>query len=98
MRADKTTTSCSCVSVRSSTLELKAQHQHSQAIKSKTPDHTEGISFTECDDITTAQDDGEQLQTYDHVDDAEAGPVFLLRLAEPVGEHAIFRDAVQHAV
>src|SRR5881227_2572325 len=78
--------------------ELEAQHQHSQTIESKTPDHAKGISFTECDDVTAAQYDRQQLQTYNHVDDAAAGTVFFLRLAEPVGEHAIFRDAVQHAV
>ena len=42
-------------------------------------------------------DDGDHLQDEDQVDDAIAGAELGVRLAEPVGQHAVFGHAHQHA-
>ena len=38
------------------------------------------------------------LQDDDEIDDAVSGAVLAVRKAEPVGEHAVFGDAVEHAI
>ena len=48
--------------------------------------------------MTTADDDGQDLQENDDVDDAVAGAKARMWLAEPVAEDAVFGNAVEHAV
>src|SRR5437868_5203135 len=78
--------------------ELETQHQHSKAVEGETPDHAEGVRFTQGIDISPAGQDREQLQRYNQVDDAIAGTETPMRLAEPIGEHTVFRDSVQHSI
>src|SRR5271166_1182535 len=75
-----------------------AQHQHGDGFEDETPDHAEGIRFTQGVDVAPADDDGEELQSNDEIDDAIGGAVALVRTTEPIGEHAVFRDAIEHAI
>src|SRR5262249_27307226 len=77
---------------------LEAQHEHRQAVEGKTPDHTESVGFAEDIHITPASQNGQHLQAHDQIHDAIAGAVLLVRTAEPVGEHAVFGNAVKYAV
>src|SRR3954470_610212 len=71
-------------------LVFETQHQHGKAVEGEAPDHTEGVRFAEGDDVAAAEDDGDQLQANDHINDAEAGAVFLLWFAKPIRQHTIF--------
>ena len=77
---------------------LEAQHQHAQRIQKEAPDHAERISFAQQVNVAAAQHDGDDLQHRDQVDDPESGAELLMRLAEPVHQHAVFGHAVHHAV
>src|SRR6185312_12347561 len=77
---------------------FEAQYKHGKAVEGETPDHAECVGFTQHVHIAAAEQDGNDLQSDDQVDDAIAGAVFLLRLAEPVGKHSIFRDSIQYAI
>ena len=76
---------------------LPAQHQHGQAVEGERPDDAEGVGLAQGDDVAPAGDDGEHLEDEDHVDDAIAGAELVVRLAEPVGQHAVLGHAHQHA-
>ena len=80
------------------TFVLEAQDEHGQAVESETPNHAEGIRFTEHIDVAAARQNGEDLQQNDHVDDAGAGPILAVGKAEPIGEDAIFGDTVEDAI
>ena len=77
---------------------LKAQHQHGEAVKHEAPQHAEGVGFAERIDIAAADEDGDELQPHHHVQDAVAGAELGVRPAKPISQHAIFGDAVEHAV
>ncbi len=80
------------------TFVFEAQDEHGQAVEGETPDHAEGIRFTEHIDIAAACQDGEDLQQNDHVDDAGTCPILAVGKAEPIGEDSVFGDAVQDAI
>ena len=77
---------------------LVAQHQHRQALHGEAPHHAERVGLAEDEDVSAAQDDGEQLQAHDQVEHAVGSPEAPMRLAEPVRQNAVLGDAVQHAV
>ncbi len=79
-------------------LVLDAQHQHGQAVEGEAPDHAEGIGLAQQVDIAVADQNGEDLQKHDQVDDPVGGAEARMRLAEPVGENAVFRNAVEDSV
>src|SRR5262249_3320450 len=79
-------------------LILPAQHQHGQTVKREAPDHTECVGFAKDDYVTTAEQDGENLQAHNQIYDAIARAIFLLGLTKPVSEDAVFGDAVENAV
>src|SRR5208283_3723034 len=62
-----------------------AQHQHRQPLHGETPDHAKRVQVGQEGDLA-------------EVDDAVGGAEFAVRLTEPVRQHAIFGDAVEHAV
>src|SRR5262249_34765157 len=74
------------------------ENEHRQTVHRKTPDHAEGIEVRKKGHIPVANNDGEELQGYDDVDDAAARAEAGVRLAEPVAQHAIFRDAVEYTI
>src|ERR1700691_3612496 len=74
------------------------QHQHRQAIHRETPDDPEGVKVGEKGDVAAADHDGGDLQQHDNVDDAVAGAESGVRLTEPLAHHAVFGNAVQHAI
>ena len=74
------------------------QNEHSQAVEGETPDHPEGIRFAQQVDVAVAHQNGEQLQKDNQVDDAIGSSEAGMRLAEPIGENAVFRHAVEDAV
>ena len=78
-------------------LILVAQDQHRQRFEDKTPDDAERIGLAQHEHIAAGQNDRRDLQDRDHVHDAIVGAVLLVRMAEPVEQHAVFRDARQHA-
>ena len=77
---------------------LDAQHQHGEAVEGEAPDHAECVGLAQQIHIAAADQDGEQLEHYNQIDDAIGGAESRMRLPEPVGENAIFRDAVEHAI
>ncbi len=77
---------------------LVAQHQHAERFQEEAPHHAERVSFAEQVDIAAAQEDRQHLHAADHVDQPRAGAEPLVRLAEPVHQHAVFGQAVHHAV
>ena len=79
-------------------LVLDAQHQHGQAVESETPDHAEGIRFAQQIHVAVAHQDGEYLENHDQIDDAVGSAKARMRLAEPIGKNAIFRNAVKNPV
>src|SRR5208283_3527569 len=80
------------------TLVAIAQHEHRDGFEDEAPDDSECVGFTEGVDVAPAHDDGEELQSYDDVDDAIGSAVTFVRPPEPVGKHAVFRDSIQNAV
>ena len=77
---------------------LVAQHQHRERLHGEAPHHAEGVSLAEHVDVAAADEDGDQLQDDDQVDEPRGGAEFLVRMAEPVGQHAVFGHAIEHAV
>ena len=75
-----------------------AQHQHGQAVEGEAPDHAEGVGFAQQIDVAVADQNGEKLQEDDQIDDPVGGAEARMRLAEPVGENAVFGNAVEDAV
>ena len=78
-------------------LVLVAQDEHRQRFENEAPDDAEGVSLAQHEHVAARQYDGGYLQHRDHIHDAVVGAVFLVRMAEPVEQHAVFRDARQHA-
>src|SRR5712672_4122469 len=74
------------------------QDQHRQAIHREAPDHSEGIQVREESHIAAADKYGENLQAHDDVDNSVAGPKAGMRLPKPLGEDAVFGNAIQHSV
>ena len=77
---------------------LVAQHQHRERLHGEAPDHAERVGLAQHVDIAAADDNGDQLQRHNHVDDAGGGAELFVRMPEPVGQHAVFRHAVEDAV
>src|SRR3984957_1571547 len=74
------------------------KHENGEAVHREAPNHTKRIQVGEEGDVAAADDDCGDLQDDDDVDDAIAGAEFRMRLAEPFTEHAVFGDAIEHAV
>ena len=77
---------------------LEAQNQHRKTVEGEAPDDTEGVRFAQGVDVSATRENRKQLQADNKIDDAVAGSEAAVRLAEPIGEHAVFRHAVQYAV
>src|SRR5712692_4877528 len=77
---------------------FESQHNHRQSLEGKRPDDAEGVSLSQNVDIAARADNRRKLQEHDQVDHAVGGAVFLMRFAEPICKHAVFRHAVQDAV
>ncbi len=75
-----------------------AQHENGEAVHREAPDHAECVQVGEERDVAAADDDRGDLQDDDDVDDAIAGAEFRVRLAKPLAEHAVFGNAIEHAV
>ena len=78
--------------------QLVAQHQHGERLHGEAPHHAEGVRFAQQRHVAARDDDGDQLQGDDDVDQPRSGAEPVMRMAEPIGQHAIFGDAIQHAV
>ena len=77
---------------------LEAQHQHGERLHGEAPHDAERVSFAEQVHVAAADQDGEQLHADHGVDDAAGGAEFAVRRTEEAGQHAVFGDAIQHAV
>src|ERR1035437_6068092 len=77
---------------------LVAQHEHAERLHGETPDHAEGVGLAQHHHVATADQNGEQLQPDDGIDETRGGAVGFIRVAEPLGEHAILGHPVEHAV
>ena len=77
---------------------LKAEHEHAHGLEEEAPHYAKRASLAEPIDIAAAEEDGGNLQQDDGVDDAIGGAEALVRLAEPIEQHAVFGDAVHDAV
>src|SRR5664279_2473016 len=76
----------------------KTQHEHGQRLESEAPDDTEGVQGRQQINVATAGDDGKHLKKSDEIDDAVAGSKARVRLTEPCRHHAVFADAIEHAI
>src|SRR6202453_3600456 len=75
-----------------------AQHENGEAVHREAPDHAEGVQVGQEGDVAAADDDRRDLQDDDDVDDAIAGAELRMRLTEPLAKHAVFGNAIEHAV
>jgi hypothetical protein len=75
-----------------------AQHEDRDAFGREAPDHAKRVEVAEERDVAAARDDGDDLHRHDDVDQAVRSAVLAVRLAEPIAEHAVFGNAIQHAV
>ena len=78
-------------------LVLIAQDQHRQRFENEAPDDAEGVRLAQHEHVAAREHDSGDLQHRDHVHDAIVGAVLFVRVTEPVQQHAVFRDAGQHA-
>src|SRR5262249_494911 len=79
-------------------LIFEPQHEHRETVEGETPDHAERVGFAENVYVAATGENGEELEQHHQVDDAMRGAESRMRMAEPLGEHSIFGDAIQHAV
>jgi len=77
---------------------LVAQHEHRQRVEREAPHDAERVRFAEQNHVAAADHDRHDLQDRDHVDQPVGGPEAPVRLAEPLGQHAVLGNPVQHAV
>src|ERR1035437_1060174 len=77
---------------------LVAQHEHAERLHGETPDHAEGVGLAEHHHVAPADPNGEQLQPDDGMDQPRGGAEGFVRVAEPLGEHAILGHPVEHPV
>ena len=75
-----------------------AQHQHRHAFQREAPDHAERVEVRQERHVAAADHDRHDLQRHHHVDDPVRRAELRVRLPEPVRQHAVFGNAVQHAV
>src|SRR5208282_4499431 len=59
------------------------QHQNRQTFHDEAPNDAKGIGFAQEVDVATAQDDGENLEAYHHIDNAIGCAKTGVRAAEP---------------
>ena len=77
---------------------LIPQHQDPEGLEREAPDHAERVRLAEQVDVAAAGDDCGDLEQRHRVQDAVRRAVLVVGLAEPVDQHAVFGDAIQHAV
>src|SRR5207302_6689296 len=77
---------------------FEAQQQHGEAVEDEAPHQPEGVGFTQHVDVAATENNSDQLQDDHHVDDAVAGAVFGVRAPEPIRQHTVLGDPVEHAV
>ena len=75
-----------------------AQHQNRQRLHRETPDHAERVRFAQQSHVSAGDQNRDQLQQHDRIDQSRGGAEAVVRMAEPVGQHAILGDAIEHAV
>src|SRR5262249_5166084 len=79
-------------------LILEAQDDHRQCFEDETPDHTKRIGLAQNYHVPHAEQYNRQLQTGNQDQQPIGSAILGMRFQEPVGQHTIFRDAIQHAV
>ncbi len=77
---------------------LESEHEHRERLEREAPDDAERVRLAEQVHVAAADHDGRELQHHDQIDQPVGGSEPFVRLAEPLGQHAVFRYAVQHAV
>ena len=77
---------------------LVAQHQHTERFQEKAPHHAERVSLAEQVHVAAAQENRHHLHAADHIDQPRARAESLVRLAEPVHQHAVLGQPVHHTV
>ena len=75
-----------------------AEHEDGDALHREAPNHAESVQVAKEGDVAAAGNDGEDLEDHDEIDDAVRRSEARMRVPEPVGEYAIFGDAVQDAI
>ena len=76
----------------------KAQHQHRQRLHGEAPYDAESVERRQAVHVAAAHDDGQQLHPHDQVDDPVGRAVLMVRLQEPIREHAVFGYAVHYPI
>ncbi len=74
------------------------QDQDGETLHRETPDHAEGVQVRKKGDVSSADDDGDDLKARDDIDDAVGSPEASVRLPKPTGQDSVFRNAIQHSV
>src|SRR6266496_2008488 len=77
---------------------FESQHHHGQGLEDKAPDNAESVCFPKNDHVAATDDNGEQLKEQNQEKDPISRAVARMRAKEPVGQHPVFRYAVQHTV
>src|SRR5262249_51404224 len=68
------------------------QDEYGQSLRCEAPHHTEGVCFTENENVATAEQDRGNLQEDDQVENAMRRAELPMRMAKPLRENAVFRN------
>ena len=74
---------------------LEAEDQHRHRHEDEAPDHAEGVGLAQRQHVAPAGEDRDDLEDHHQVDQPRGRAEPGMRLQEPVGQDAVFGDAVQ---
>ena len=77
---------------------LVTKHKYGKALHGEAPHHTERISLAQHEDVSSAEENGEELEPHHQIQDAMRSAETVVGLAKPMGENSILRDSVQDTV
>src|ERR1700688_4513128 len=75
-----------------------AQHQHCQALHGEAPHHAKRVRFTQQENVSSAQNNREELKPYNQVEYAVRRPETRMRFSKPLWKNSILRDTIQNSI
>ena len=77
---------------------LEPQHEHRQPLECERPDDAKRVRLAQRVRVAAGPDHRDELQDDNQVDHPVGRSVLPVRRPEPVGHHAVFRDAIQDSI
>ena len=75
-----------------------AEYQNRQSLHREAPHNAKRVSLTQHENVTTAQNDGYQLQRDHQIENAMRRSKLFVGPAEPFGENSVLGNSIQNAV